>query len=124
MRIGIARDTRPSGIALSNALIEGLSDKRLSLVDLGVVPKEVAAFAVLSKRIDLVGITASHHLKDEWSYNSNRPAVMVVVSILKRNRLSGPSRFSGQTAQHLDGISSMDLCADYVEWVLTGLILQ
>ena len=119
MRIGIARDTRPSGIALSNALIEGLSDKRLSLVDLGVVPKEVAAFAVLSKRIDLaVVVTASHHpLRMNGFKVLTDPAdeqdVVSILSSLKR--FSGPSRFSGQTAQHLDGISSMDLCADYVE---------
>ena len=123
MRIGIARDTRPSGIALSNALIEGLSDKRLSLVDLGVVPKEVAAFAVLSKRIDLaVVVTASHHpLRMNGFKVLTDPAdEQDVVSILSsQKRFFGPGRLSVQTAQHLDGISSMDLCADYVEWVLT-----
>ena len=122
MRIGIARDTRPSGVALSNALIEGLSDERLSLVDLGAVPKEVAAFAVLSKRIDLaVVVTASHHPRDMNGFKvltdpADEHDVVSILSNLKR--FSGPSRLSGQTAQHLEGIPSMDLCADYVEWVL------
>ena len=123
LRIGIARDTRPSGVALSNALIEGLSDKRFSLVDLGVVPKEVAAYAVLSNRIDLaVVVTASHHPRKMNGFKvltdpADEHDVVSILNSLKR--LSGPRRLSGQTAQHLEGIPSMNLCADYVDWVLT-----
>ena len=121
MRIGIARDTRPSGVALSNALIEGLSDKRLSLVDLGVVPKEVAAFAVLvsgsislwwSRRVTTLRMNGFKVLTDP----ADEHDVVAILNSLKTFLVRVGCR--GQTAQHLDGISSMDLCADYVEWVL------
>ena len=122
LRVGIARDTRSSGISLSNALIEGLSDKRLSLVDLGVVPKEVAAYAVLSKRIDLaVVITASHHPEHMNGFKllTDPAEGHDVMSILKGlKNFSGPRSYRGKAGRHLERVPTLDLCDQYVEWVL------
>ena len=56
----IARDTRPSGPELTEALIEGLGE--LAQIDLGVVPTPTAQFALDSFRVEsAVVVTASHN---------------------------------------------------------------
>jgi phosphomannomutase len=36
--VAVGRDNRPSGTALRNALVEGMTDAGVSVVDIGVVP--------------------------------------------------------------------------------------
>jgi len=60
--VALARDTRDSGGSLFEALVSGLSGSGHQLIDLGVVPKEVASYALIKEIADLaVVVTASHH---------------------------------------------------------------
>ena len=58
----IGRDTRESGVALSDALISGLNQYDVHVLDASVVPTPAIARAVLDQHADLgIAITASHN---------------------------------------------------------------
>ena len=58
----IGRDTRESGVALSDALISGLNQYEVYVHDASVVPTPAIARAVLDQHADLgIAITASHN---------------------------------------------------------------
>ena len=58
----IGRDTRESGVTLSDALISGLNQYKVYVLDASVVPTPAIARAVLDQHADLgIAITASHN---------------------------------------------------------------
>lgn len=60
--VAVGRDNRPSGSALRDALVRGLNESGVDVVDLGVIPTPVAYWAL--HNIDVVGcvqITGSHN---------------------------------------------------------------
>jgi len=58
----VARDTRPSGLMLENALISGLESGGTSVKRLGILPTPVLAFLTKKKKADIgFMITASHN---------------------------------------------------------------
>lgn len=58
----IGRDTRASGVALSDALISGLNRHEVHVHDASVVPTPAIARSVIDQRADLgIAITASHN---------------------------------------------------------------
>ena len=58
----IGRDTRESGVALSDALISGLNQYEVYVHDASVVPTPAIARSVIDQHADLgIAITASHN---------------------------------------------------------------
>lgn len=58
----IGRDTRISGPALCDAIIQGLNSKGVHVHDLGILPTPAVAQAVLEQQADVgIAITASHN---------------------------------------------------------------
>ena len=58
----IGRDTRQSGVTLSDALISGLNQYEVYVLDASIVPTPAIARAVLDQHADLgIAITASHN---------------------------------------------------------------
>ena len=58
----IGRDTRASGVALSDALISGLNRHEVHVHDASVVPTPAIARSVIDQHADLgIAITASHN---------------------------------------------------------------
>ncbi len=58
----VGRDVRPSGEALAEALIEGLTESGLDVADIGVVPTPLAYFGVFTlPAAGCVMVTASHN---------------------------------------------------------------
>lgn len=60
--LAVGRDNRPSGVALSAALIEGLTSTGAEVIDVGLVPTPVLYFGIVHARADGgVQITGSHN---------------------------------------------------------------
>jgi len=58
----VARDTRPSGLMIENALTSGLESAGTSVKQLGILPTPVLAFLTRNKKVDIgFMITASHN---------------------------------------------------------------
>jgi phosphomannomutase/phosphoglucomutase len=60
--VAVGRDNRPSGTALRNALVEGMTDAGMSVVDIGVVPTPLLYWSL--HHLGVVGgiqITGSHN---------------------------------------------------------------
>ena len=58
----IGRDTRSSGLALANSLIQGLNQHGVYVHDLGIVPTPSIAQSLLEQHADLgIAVTASHN---------------------------------------------------------------
>ena len=60
-KLVIARDTRASGINLRNAVVAGSMLKGIKIIDLGIVPTPVLAFATVKHNCNGIMITASHN---------------------------------------------------------------
>lgn len=60
-KLVIARDTRPSGLDLLKAVIAGACVKGARIIDLGIVPTPVLAYATVKHNCNGIMITASHN---------------------------------------------------------------
>jgi len=124
--IALARDTRASGESLFEALVSGLSGAGHQLIDLGVVPKEVASYALIKEIADLaVVVTASHH-----------PAGMNGFKILERPGASKPTGDVIQAFNHWlphfdkrdrarssEALIQLALADQYADWLIERLPL-
>ena len=124
--VALARDTRASGGSLFEALVSGLSGSGHQLIDLGVVPKEVASYALIKEIADLaVVVTASHH-----------PAGMNGFKILEQPGTSKPQGDVIQAFSHWlpyfdkrdqaptsEAAMPLDLSDQYADWLIAQLPL-
>ncbi|MBE5763138.1 MAG: phosphoglucosamine mutase [Clostridiales bacterium] len=63
----VGRDNRPSGKAIADALIEGITTAGANVIDLGIVTTPNVAFTTVENKANYgVAITASHN---PWQYN-------------------------------------------------------
>lgn len=120
--IALARDTRTSGESLLEALASGLSGRGHSLIDLGVVPKEVASYALVAHIADLaVVVTASHHPSDMNGFKIlERPgAVANLEGVVQAfsDWLPSAGNLDRSTSERAP-LVQLDLKEPYVDWLI------
>lgn len=101
-RVAVGRDIRPSSPALAKALISGLTDAGVDVLDIGVGGTEMVYFATFARELDGgLMITASHNPPD---YNgikmvksgarpiSAQTGLQDIRALAEQNRFSAPGR--------------------------------
>ncbi|MEK6981867.1 MAG: phosphoglucosamine mutase [Candidatus Micrarchaeota archaeon] len=119
-KLVIARDTRASGINLRNAVVAGSMLKGIKIIDLGIVPTPVLAFATVKHNCNGIMITASHNPEE---YNGlklfangkeiSKAEEAIVEQQYSKNRLNYDETKDYQA--HLD--SDPDIVQDYLALV-------
>ncbi|MDX8384648.1 MAG: phosphomannomutase/phosphoglucomutase [Ghiorsea sp.] len=122
--IVVARDVRLSGLKLQQAVMQGLCDRGVDVLDIGMVPTPLAYYAVYEQPADgCIMVTASHN---PAAYNGFK-------------MMLGDESFHGQAIQQLKGlmlakqgvkaaekgvVKQLDVVPDYHDFVVRDCTLE
>ena len=119
-RVAVGRDIRLSSPSLAEALVRGLTDSGVDVLDIGVVGTEIVYFATFHERLDGgIMVTASHNPPDyngmKMVREESRPlsadtGLQDIKSIAEREAFSTPPR-QGRVSAH-------DVRQAYIEHLL------
>ena len=128
-RVVVGRDVRPSGEALAGALIEGLNDAGVDVVDIGLCGTEQVYFATFHLGLDGgIMVTASHNPPE---YNGMKFVRGEAVPISGDSGLREIERLAAEGARTASArkgkVETVDIMGDYVDHLLgyvdTGALL-
>jgi phosphomannomutase/phosphoglucomutase len=117
--VAIGMDPRKGGASLKKAFINGITDRGIDIIDIGMVPSPVLYFAV--KHLNLSGgiaVTASHNPKDYNGFKLVGPggvAFNYENCLGKLERDVGSIKPSGKKGR----VEMKDIRADYASFVLS-----
>jgi len=121
-KVAVGRDIRASSPALSAALIRGLNDSGVDVLDIGVGGTELAYFATFSRKLDGgIMVTASHNppnyngmkfVREESRPISADTGLLDIRALAERNAFGPPVATRGKT-------EAVDVKPDYIEHLLS-----
>jgi phosphoglucosamine mutase len=122
-RVVIGRDTRPSGSLLAAAAAAGFASAGVEVLDLGVVPTPVVAFACASGVADLgLVVSASHNPMPDNGLKLFGPGGWKLTDAQEAAIETGlGTTWSRPTGTDVGTVGSHDLRTSYVEAVVDGL---
>ncbi|OGF41092.1 hypothetical protein A2477_00185 [Candidatus Falkowbacteria bacterium RIFOXYC2_FULL_47_12] len=113
----VGSDMRLSGPALKAALIRGITDEGVSVVDIGLVPVDAVYFAVRKQNYPAgVMITASHNPKDYNGFKLPLPGIGWVRGEELRDDVVNLPPLAEKIK---GGIKEFDILPDYIKHVLS-----
>ncbi|MFT4564241.1 MAG: phosphomannomutase [Gammaproteobacteria bacterium] len=123
--ICVGRDIRDSSAALSEALIKGLTDSGVNVLDIGVGGTEMSYFATFHKGLDGgIMVTASHNPPDYNGMKFVREQARPISSdtgLLDIQALAERNDFPEPTAR--GDVASVDIVQDYIAHLLSYIDL-
>jgi phosphomannomutase len=121
-KVAVGRDIRASSPALSAALIRGLNDSGVDVLDIGVGGTELAYFATFSRKLDGgIMVTASHNPPNyngmKFVREGSRPisadtGLLDIRALAERNAFGPPVAARGKT-------EAVDVKPGYIEHLLS-----
>ena len=120
--VAVGRDIRPSSPSLTAALIKGLTDSGVNVLDIGVGGTELAYFATFSRKLDGgIMVTASHNppnyngmkfVREEARPISADTGLQDIKQLAERNEFGPPTTSPGKVRQ-------LDIKPDYIAHLLS-----
>ncbi len=117
----VARDMRPSGVELTRAFTEGVTDQGLDVIDLGLASTDLLYFA--SGKLDAPGamFTASHN---PAQYNGIKFCLAGAKPVGQDSGLAEIKAMAGEGVARAEGVAggsvrSLDLLSDFGDHVLS-----
>jgi phosphomannomutase len=123
----VGRDIRGSSPALTAALVNGLTDSGIDVLDIGVGGTELSYFATFSRKLDGgIMVTASHNPPNyngmKFVREQSRPisadnGLQDIRALAERNEFGPPVAARGK-------VQEVDIKADYIEHLLSYVDLR
>jgi phosphomannomutase len=120
--VAVGRDIRPSSPALTAALVKGLTDSGVDVLDIGIGGTELAYFATFSRKLDGgIMVTASHNppnyngmkfVREESRPISADTGLQDIRALAERNEFGPPVAARGKVKQ-------ADIKPEYIEHLLS-----
>ena len=120
--VAVGRDIRPSSPALTAALVKGLTDSGVDVLDIGIGGTELAYFATFSRELDGgIMVTASHNPPNyngmKFVREGSRPisadtGLKDIRALAERNEFGPPVAARGKVTQ-------ADIKPEYIEHLLS-----
>ena len=120
--VAVGRDIRPSSPALTAALVKGLTDSGVDVLDIGIGGTELAYFATFSRELDGgIMVTASHNPPNyngmKFVREGSRPisadtGLQDIRALAERNEFGPPVAARGKVTQ-------ADIKPEYIEHLLS-----
>jgi phosphomannomutase len=120
--VAVGRDIRPSSPALTAALVKGLTDSGVDVLDIGIGGTELAYFATFSRKLDGgIMVTASHNPPNyngmKFVREGSRPisadtGLQDIRALAERNGFGPPVAARGKVTQ-------ADIKPEYIEHLLS-----
>ncbi len=120
--VAVGRDIRPSSPALTAALMKGLTDSGVDVLDIGIGGTELAYFATFSRKLDGgIMVTASHNppnyngmkfVREESRPISADTGLLDIRALAERNDFGPPVAARGKVEQ-------ADIKPEYIEHLLS-----
>ncbi|NUQ00975.1 MAG: phosphoglucosamine mutase [Armatimonadetes bacterium] len=118
-RTFIGRDSRPSGVALQAAVIEGLRDGGAEVTDLGMVPTPAVAYFVAAHGGAAgVAISASHNPASENGFKLFGPGGEKLTERTEARIEAAFEQGGGPTAGRGGQVTRTDAAAEYVDFAV------
>jgi phosphomannomutase len=125
--VAVGRDIRASSPALTAALVKGLTDSGVDVLDIGIGGTELAYFATFSRKLDGgIMVTASHNppnyngmkfVREESRPISADNGLKDIRALAERNAFGPPVAARGKVRQ-------VDVKPDYIEHLLSYVDLK
>jgi phosphomannomutase len=125
--VAVGRDIRGSSPALTVALVNGLTDSGVDVLDIGVGGTELSYFATFSRKLDGgIMVTASHNPPNyngmKFVREQSRPisadnGLQDIRALAERNEFGPPVAARGK-------VQEVDIKADYIEHLLSYVDLR
>jgi phosphomannomutase len=125
--VAVGRDIRGSSPALTGALVRGLTDSGVDVLDIGVGGTELSYFATFSRKLDGgIMVTASHNppnyngmkfVREESRPISADNGLHDIRALAERNEFGPPVAARGK-------VQEVDIKADYIEHLLSYVDLR
>jgi phosphomannomutase len=125
--VAVGRDIRASSPALTAALVKGLTDSGVDVLDIGIGGTELAYFATFSRKLDGgIMVTASHNppnyngmkfVREESRPISADNGLEDIRALAERNAFGPPVAARGEVRQ-------IDVKPDYIEHLLSYVDLK
>lgn len=126
-RVAVGRDIRASSPTLTAALMRGLTDSGVDVLDIGVGGTELAYFATFSRKLDGgIMVTASHNppnyngmklVREEARPISADTGLLDIRALAEHNAFGPPVAARGKVTQ-------LDVKPDYIEHLLSYVDLR
>ncbi|HUQ52630.1 MAG TPA: phosphomannomutase [Gammaproteobacteria bacterium] len=120
--VAVGRDIRNSSPALTAALVKGLTDSGVDVLDIGVGGTELSYFATFSRKLDGgIMVTASHNppnyngmkfVREESRPISADTGLQEIRALAERDEFGPPVAARGK-------VRAVDIMADYIEHLLS-----
>ena len=125
--VAVGRDIRASSPALTVALVRGLTDSGVDVLDIGIGGTELAYFATFSRKLDGgIMVTASHNppnyngmkfVREESRPISADTGLQEIRALAERDELGPPAAARGKVRQ-------VDIKPEYIEHLLSYVDLK
>ena len=124
--VAVGRDIRLSSPAIMAALVKGLTDSGVDVLDIGIGGTELAYFATFSRKLDGgIMVTASHNppnyngmkfVREESRPISADTGLQDIKALAERNEFGTPARTGS--------VRKVDILPDYIKHLLSYVDLQ
>jgi len=117
-KVAVGFDGRVSSPALSNALISGLNDGGIDVVNIGLVPTPATYFAAFHLDLDgAIMVTGSHNPPDQNGFK-----IMLGKNSLHGEGIAALSKSRGKRQEARGKVENLDIKADYIKKITSSLI--
>ncbi len=125
-RVAVGRDIRLSSEDLTGALIEGLTDSGIDVMDIGIGGTELVYFATFHEELDGgIMVTASHNPPDyngmKFVREESRP-ISADTGLQDIRALAGANAFDKSESKGT--VTELDIIPDYIEHLLSYVDLE